>query len=203
VITEPGINVEPQLYHVSGLETDDPKCSVHIIGCTDDWFGNWDGLVPGSPDHFISKDLTKGRLVEVIDRQEPAFIVCHWPGIYFNGAKTGFNIFKEVVARLNQKYNNLIWMKNSEIARYWAAKKLTRIEVQDKSIIMNAPFGTEKFTVEVDKKFTAVTHTYQSRKYDLGRMDNELKLKEGTFCQSKNSTLISLKLEKGLNRLEF
>ena len=39
-----------------------------------------------------------GRLPEVIARGEPAMMVCHWPGIYFNGEEVGFKIFKEVVA---------------------------------------------------------------------------------------------------------
>jgi hypothetical protein len=203
VISEGTNSVEPQLFHVSGLETDDPKCSVHIIGCTDDWFGNWDGLSAGSPDLFITGDLMKGRLVEVIDRKEPAFLVCHWPGIYYNGEKTGFNIFKTVVSRLNQKYNNLIWMKNSEIARYWAAKKLTKIEIQDKGVVLNAPFSTGKFTLLVDKKLRYITHSHQGLMYDMGRADDESRLKDGTFCQTPRGTIISMNLGKGLNKLEF
>ncbi len=35
-----------------------------------------------------------GRLPEVIARGEPAVMVCHWPGMYFNGQETGFKIFR-------------------------------------------------------------------------------------------------------------
>ena len=59
-------------------------------------------------------------MVEVIDSGEPAVMVCHWPGVYFNGERIGFNILKEVKTRLDQKYDNLVWMKLSEIASYWA-----------------------------------------------------------------------------------
>ena len=48
--------------------------------------------------------------------------------MYFNGQEVGFKIFQEVVQRLHDAYDNLIWMKLSEIARYWAARELTRIE---------------------------------------------------------------------------
>ena len=79
--------------------TDDPECVVSIIGCTGDWFGGWDGLETGHVDQFITADLKGGRLPQVIDRGEPAILVCHWPGIYYNGEEYGFNIFKEVVER--------------------------------------------------------------------------------------------------------
>ena len=106
-----------------------------------DWFGGWTGLDNGSPDLFITKDLKSGRMVEVIGRGEPALIVCHWPGLYHNGDELGFNIFQEVVARLHARYDNLIWLKLSEIARYWAAKELTRIERKDGLVAIMAPFA--------------------------------------------------------------
>lgn len=201
VITDPGISVEPQLFHVSGLDSADPKCSVHIIGCTDDWFGGWDGITPGNPDLFITEDLQKGRLVDVIDKGEPAILVCHWPGIYFNGEKTGFNIFKQVISRLNQKYNNLIWMKNSEIARYWAAKKLTRITPQENRVTLNAPFATEKFTVHIGKKIKKISLTRDGRKQDLERVAHPLMLKPGTFCPVPTGTLVALDLKRGITGL--
>ncbi|MBM4032370.1 MAG: hypothetical protein FJ291_11350 [Planctomycetes bacterium] len=87
-------------------------------------FGEW----CGEPDKFITADLSKGRMVEVVERGEPAIIVSHWTGIYFNGEEEGFKTFQEAVRRLQAKYGRLIWMKLSEIARYWAAKELTQIE---------------------------------------------------------------------------
>ncbi|MBN1789124.1 MAG: twin-arginine translocation signal domain-containing protein [Bacteroidales bacterium] len=203
VITDPGISVEPQLFHVSGLDTTDPRCSVHIIGCTDDWFGGWDGISPGNPDLFITEDLQKGRLVDVIDKGEPAILVCHWPGIYFNGKKTGFNIFKQVVSRLNQKYNNLIWMKNSEIARYWAAKKLTDIALQDHDIVLKAPFGTERFTIHIDKKIRNLSLNHEGRELILKTASDSLSLKTGAFCWDATGTVVSFDLEKGITHLKY
>ncbi|MBN2270016.1 MAG: twin-arginine translocation signal domain-containing protein, partial [Sedimentisphaerales bacterium] len=37
-------SVAPLVQYASGLDSDDPKCVVSIIGCTGDWFGGWDGL---------------------------------------------------------------------------------------------------------------------------------------------------------------
>jgi len=203
VIIDPGESVEPQLFHVSGLESGDPRCSVHIIGCTDDWFGGWDGLTPGNPDLFISEDLQKGRLVEVIDKAEPAFLVCHWPGIYYNGEKTGFNIFKQVVSRLNRKYNNLIWLKNSEISRYWAAKKLTGIVSDDNEIKFSAPFGTERFTVQINRKIQKLLLIWEGKEEIFEEVSDPLHLKQGKCCQESTGMLLSFNLRKGLTRIKI
>ncbi len=120
---------------------------MSIIGCTGDWFGGWDGLLPGSVDRFTTEDLTRGRFLQVIDKGEPAVLVCHWPCIYFNGEEIGFSIFKEVVRRIHARYDNLLRMKLGEIARYWAARELTQINKQGRRITFNAPFATTRFTV--------------------------------------------------------
>jgi len=151
-------SVAPRVEYASGLDGDDPRCVVSIIGCTGDWFGGWDGLEAGSVDKFITEDLKYGRTVDVIKRGEPAIMVCHWPGIYFNGQEVGFNILKGIVQRLNAAYKNLIWMKLSEIARYWAAKELTRIESAGNKIQVHAPFACPLFTLEVPNGKRTLTH---------------------------------------------
>lgn len=142
-------SVEPRVYLADGLKSDDPRCVVSIVGCTGDWFGGWDGLTPGSSDRFITPDLECGRMVEVIDRGEPALMVCHWPGIYYNGEEVGFDIFKTVVRRLERRYDHLTWMKPSRIARYWAARELTEIRQSEKGIELDAPFEAERFTLSI------------------------------------------------------
>ncbi len=142
-------SVAPRVEYASGLDGDDPKCVVSIIGCTGDWFGGWDGTTEGSADLFITPDLAKGRMVDVIGREEPAIMVCHWPGIYFNGEERGFEILKKVVQRLHARYENLIWMNLGEIARYWAARELTRIEKDDTKVVFSAPFSAPFFTIQL------------------------------------------------------
>jgi hypothetical protein len=151
VFTDPDRSVAPRVESAGDLDGPDPRCVVSLIGCTDDWFGGWDGLTPGAPDLFITPDGRGGRLPEVIGRAEPALLVCHWPGIYFNGQKVGFRIFQEVVRRLETHYpDELLWMKLSEIARYWAARTLTRIERQGAGVVLQAPFAAPDFTVEIE-----------------------------------------------------
>lgn len=203
VITEPGKSVEPQLYHINGLDSSNPQCAVHIIGCTDDWFGGWDGLTPGNADLMITEDLQRGRLVDVINNREPAFVVCHWPGIYFNGEKTGFNIFKQVVNRLRNKYDHLLWMKQSEIARYWAAKKLTDIKTDKNTIRLDAPFETEWFTVSLTGKFRSARIDHEKGSAVLKQVKDPLLLDSGCIYSGKNESILCFKLHPGKSLIEI
>ena len=49
--------------------------------------------------------------------------------------------------RLHARFDNLLWMKLSEVARYWAAKELTRIERAGNRVTLRAPFACPAFTV--------------------------------------------------------
>lgn len=194
-------SVEPEMFHVSGLETDDPKCSVHIIGCTGDWFGGWDGLEPGNADLFINQALDGGRLVEVIEKKEPAIMVCHWPGIYYNGTQLGFNIFKTVVNRLHEKYNHLVWMKLSEISRYWACKKLTRLAVIGKTIEIQAPFATTGFTIKIGSSARKVIHEKEGKQVVLEKTVQKSALSSGKFLIEGKASILCFDLPKGKSRL--
>lgn len=194
LFTEKGESVAPQVRFPSGLDTSDPKCVVSILGCTGDWFGGWDGLEPGDVNKFITADLMGGRMVDVIDSGEPAIMVCHWPGIYYNGEKTGFNILKEVKHRLEQKYNHLVWMKLSEISRYWAAKELTKITSEDKLIKLNAPFVAPGFTIKLNREIKKPVIKNGS---PLLKINNMSELKSGMFITENRETFICFDLNKG------
>jgi len=196
-------SVAPLVQYASDLQTDDPKCVVSIIGCTGDWLGGWDGLERGSVDKHITEDLRGGRLPQVIARGEPAIIVCHWPGVYFNGEKVGFNIFKEVVRRLEARYDNLIWMKLCEIARYWAAKELTKIEAADGKITFTAPFAADRFTVRVKSPSSAPpTLTAAGKVISLTEVKKPLGLKAGTWHRDADSLAVCFSLAKGVTTLD-
>ena len=195
-------SVAPLVQRASGLETNNPECVVSILGCTGDWFGGWDGLEKGSVDQFITEDLKGGRLPQVIDKGEPAILVCHWPGIYYNGEEFGFNVFKEVVKRLHERYDHLHWMKLSEIARYWAARELTTIERRDNRLMLTAPYACPSFTVEL-QSVAGVPHVqrHQENAVPLREVPSILDLKSGTFHKKAATLTVCIDLTKGLNEL--
>jgi hypothetical protein len=204
LFTEKDKSVAPVIMHPSGLDGPDPKCVVSVVGCTGDWFGDWDGLNPGSPDMFITPDLQSGRLVDVIESGEPAIMVCHWPGIYFNGRQTGFNILKEIKKRLDQKYDNLLWMKLSEIARYWAARELTSITTENGYINLRAPFAADGFTIMVPAHVRKpVISTDGGEPVPLSQARSLKDIKSGNWYTDKTGTILCFDLQKGISRIKL
>jgi hypothetical protein len=197
-------SVAPLVQNVSGLDGPDPKCVVHTIGCTGDWTGGWDCTPPVGADRFITADGQKGRMVDVILRGEPALMVCHWTGIYFNGQETGFQVFQEVVKRLHARFDNLYWMKLSEVARYWAAKELTRIERIENGLEMRAPFACSEFTVRWKATNSrAPSLATKSAKSDLKEVDSSLKLTPGTWYRDGDFLIACFSLPKGESSLQI
>lgn len=201
MFTEKGRSVAPQVLHASGLDGPDAECVVSILGCAGDWFGGWDGLEPGDVNRFITEDLQSGRMVEVIESGEPAVIVCHWPGVYFNGEKVGFNILKEVKKRLDQKYDNLIWMKLSEISRYWAAKELTTISSGNNSVLLKAPFSTPGFTIKLNSSVRNPRVKTGGEERPLARIKDAKDLKDASFYSDKNGSILCFDLKKGMSEV--
>jgi hypothetical protein len=197
-------SVAPRVEYASGLATEQPKCAVSIIGCTGDWFGGWDGLEIGRVDQFITEDGRRGRLPQVIAKQEPTIMVCHWPGLYCNGHETGFRIFQDVVQRLHATYDHLLWMKLSEISRYWAAKELTTIQVRDGRVALQAPFGTPQFTLRVKdvSPNAAPTHIAGATTTVLQPVGNPRRLTTGTYWRDGRDVVACFELPKGASVLD-
>ncbi|MBM4019272.1 MAG: hypothetical protein FJ288_13280 [Planctomycetes bacterium] len=143
-------STQPKAEHVEGLDTDSPQAVISLPAGTGDWFGNWDGDAAPEGHRYANADATGGRMVELIERGEPAVMLCHWPGLYNQGAKTGLEQFKQVVLALEGRYRDrTMWMKIGELARYWAARELTRIERDAGRTTFTAPFAAPGFTVRL------------------------------------------------------
>jgi hypothetical protein len=197
-------SVAPRVEYASGLNGDDPRCVVSIIGCTGDWTGGWDNVEPDGADKFISADLQNGRMVDVITRGEPAMMVCHWTGIHWNGEEKGFQVFQEVVRRLHARFNNLIWMKLSELARYWAAKELTQITQSENKVSFQAPFACPAYTVSIAKAGASRLILRQADEIQtLQKIVSPLQLRGNTWCEHNNSVIACFNLNKGMSQLSL
>jgi hypothetical protein len=196
-------SVAPRIELVSGLDGNDPQCVVSIVACTGDWTGGWDCTLPVGADRFISADGKTGRMVDVIERGEPAMILCHWTGIYFNGQELGLQILQEVVKRLHARFDHLLWMKLADLSRYWAAKELTAITRDGSAIAVRAPYACPDFTLRADEP-TGVPHVQRGgEKIALKEVENDRRLTAGTWCRQGDSFLICWPLAKGESRVEF
>jgi len=197
-------SVVPRVENAKGLNSANPECVVSVVGCTGDWFGGWDGTTPGHADQFITADLQHGRMVDVIQRAEPAIMVCHWPGMYYNGTEHGFNVFKTVVDRLHRRFDHLHWMKLSEIARYWAAKELTTIEATQIDYRFKAPYACPEFTIRIPAKaFQQIQIQHKGQQLCLERARTPDSLKTGTFIPQDNDVVVCFDLPKGESSVSF
>jgi hypothetical protein len=195
-------SVAPRVEYASGLDTADPRCVVSIIGCTGDWTGGWDCSEPAGVDKFITEDLQSGRLVEIIQRGEPALMLAHWTGVYWNGQELGFKILQEVVKRLHTRFDHVVWMKLSEVARYWAARELTRIERNGERLTLHAAFACENFTLRfatnstVQPQFRSGAETTA-----LKEVSKPLDLQSGTWCREGQNVTVCVSLPRGDSQL--
>ncbi len=197
-------SVAPRVEYASGLGGPDPRCVVSILGCTGDWTGGWDCTPPEGADRFITEDLQKGRMVEVIERGEPALMVGHWTGIYWNGEELGFKILQEVARRLHQRFQHLVWMKLSEVARYWAARELTSCQLDGTHLTFDAPFACPDFTFRIESAGEAgVSLEIGETRRPLAPVRDALALKSGTCFREGSNVSVCVDLPKGRSRLQI
>ena len=198
-------SVAPRVEYASGLDGPDPRCVVSIIGCSGDWTGGWDNTPPGGVDKFITEDGQAGRMVDVIQRGEPALALAHWTGIWWNGQELGFKVWQEVVRRLHARFDNLLWMKLSEVSRYWAARELTRIERTGDRITFRAPYACPAFTVQCAAAPNAVPRLTAGDKplANLREVNRLLDLNNHTWHRAGQTITATIDLPKGTSVLEL
>lgn len=197
-------SVAPRVELAADLAGPDPRCVVSIVGCAGDWTGGWDNRPPEGADRFITADLQHGRMVDVIQRGEPALMVCHWTGIHWNGQELGFHVFQEVVRRLQARFDHLVWMKLSEITRYWAARELTEIKQTGTRIELHAPLACPDFTLRCHLPGNGCP---QLRVADslrpLIQVDQPLRLTSDTWYRDGQEIVACFALPKGRSILEI
>jgi hypothetical protein len=192
-------STEPTLEHVSGVGTDDLRLTVNVPAGTGDWFGGWDGDIPPAGHRYSNDDATEGRMVELIESGRPALMLCHWPGLYSHGTKEGLRHFQRAVVALEGRFRDqTLWMKLSEIARYWAAKELTEIRNESGAITLEAPFAAPDFTLKMAAKGNSPPRITAGREpIALKEAAKPSELKSGTWLRENDALLVCFDLPKG------
>lgn len=202
-VSEGGESAEPRLEHVSGLARGEPRLTVNVPAGTGDWFGDWDGDRRPDGDRYANAGATGGRLVELIERGEPAILLCHWPGMYTQGTKEGFAHFQRVALALEARYRDrTIWMRSSEIARYWAARGLTGIRREGARVALSAPFAAPDFTLRVSEaRVFPPRLEREGAAAPLREVRSLRDLSSGTFFREGTAATVCFDLAKGESAL--
>jgi hypothetical protein len=95
-------------------------------------------------------------------------------------------------------------MKNSEIARYWAAKELTKIEKQGGRITFSAPFATTRFTIRTRASSTTPPKLISNNQpVHLRRVNRPLQLQSHTWHKDGRNVMVCFDLSKGKSTLDI
>jgi len=193
-------STEPIIENLRGAGTLSPQMTVNVPAGTGDWFGGWQGDRISEPDRYANQDATAGRMVELIQRRQPAVMLCHWPGMYSNGTKEGFISFKRVVESIESRFGKeTLWMKVSEIARYWAAKSVCMFRGSTKSLVIECPIQTSMFTIRIKGKTGPVISHGFSAKGDqsieaLREVKQAQQLEAGCWMQEGGDLMVCIDL---------
>lgn len=192
-------STEPKLEAVQDRDSDAPRLTVNVPAGTGDWFGGWDGALASQGEKYANADASAGRMVELIEQQRPAVMLCHWPGMYCNGSLEGYRDFQAVVVALERRFKDETqWMKVSEIGRYWAAKELTKLSFEGDVIRLQAPLACRQFTLAVaGQPHSKVTVEGPAKSTQLRSVSTIPSLDSGHFVNDTESTLLCFDLEKG------
>ena len=195
----------PRLEAVRERDSDHPRVTVNVPAGTGDWFGGWDGAIKSEGEKYANRDATSGRMVELIERGEPAVMLCHWPGLYCNGSEEGLQHFQQAVMALEQRFAATTrWMKVSEIGRYWTAKELTKIDARDKAIRLNAPFACDDFTIRVPaKSVSKVVCRVGAEQQALKEAASRSQLVSQQYWIDGEHVVICFALARGENKIEI
>jgi hypothetical protein len=188
-----------RLEHVEGLGTANPRAIASVPAGAGDWFGGWDGDRDPEGDRYANEDATAGRMVELIQRGQPAVMFCHWPGLYSQGTKKGFEACKRAILAIQRRFRDqTIWMKISELARYGAARELTRIERSGDRVRLTAPFACPRFTLRLATAANPQPRlVHRGAPLPLVRAASLRDLAPGAWLREPKSVVVCFDLAKG------
>jgi hypothetical protein len=141
------------LHPVVLLDREKGEAVVSILAYADDYF--WNGQYPGQPGYLemaselISADGQSGRLVELMRSGAWATFCTHWQSQYANGSRQGLAGLEVVAQRLSDTFGpRLLWMTNSEMARYRAAEEALQTAWLDEGALqIDSAFACPDFTL--------------------------------------------------------
>lgn len=197
-------STEPVAEFVRDEGSDDVRLTMNVPAGTGDWFGGWQGDSLSEGDRYLTEDGSGGRMAELIRRGQPAVMLCHWPGMYSNGSAEGFQTFQRIVRTLADVYGDrTLWMKVSEIGRYWAAKRVTTVVREGNRVSLSAPFATERFTVEIGAARGPVSFRSGGQPTALREVATRAALQPNTWLQEGSKVIGCFDLPKGTSKLEI
>lgn len=128
-----------------------------------------------------------GYLDKLVDAESPLPLCMHWWLMYSNGRRHGLHILDEIAQRINRLYGDrIVWMKCSDVARYYAVAKLCLISKMSAGhclrLAVDSPFACHDLTLGLTfageiREISIIDE--KNRKRFLKRVKNQ-----SVFCSS-------------------
>jgi hypothetical protein len=196
-------DTQPAIEYLRHTADGRPQATVNVPAGTGDWFGGWQGDSISEGDRYIDASGQQGRMAELIRKREPAIMLCHWPGMYSNGTREGFQSFQRIVKTIDANYREQTqWMKLSEIARYWAAKTWTTFRSTSMSIQIDAAISTKQFTFKGSLKSGSISYHHEANVTNLIEVSSIQNLDSGKFYREADHCYVCINLSKGESELK-
>lgn len=179
---------------IQHVQKDKGIAIASVVSCAGDWFGatGWD---ESNPDLFITEDLQGGRVPAVLKKELPCVLTGHWPCFYANN-QIGFGVLKKVKKRLDAydpDRTKTLWMKTSEIGRYWMARQLSDVTADQGKVRIATKFPTPNFTLSL----AGAAKRVQMNEKDLAQVQSRRDFRSGTFLVEGNQTFAAFDLKEG------
>ena len=95
-------------------------------------------------------------------------------------------------------------MKLSEVARYWAAKELTRFTRDARGLTFSAPFACPAFTLSLSTIPGAAPRLVTAgASLPLRQVSRPLELTAGRWVRAGREDILCVDLPKGMSRVAF
>jgi hypothetical protein len=190
-------------YEIFNYNRTSSEACVHIHYTCRDYIGYDEENVHYSEDiidKYINARGNNGRIIELINKKIPMVILNHWQGLYNYGRKDGLKIIKKVLSRINKFLDNrIIWMKWSELARYYVCKEKLEYNITQTpgciEIKLESPFECPDFTVSFShnrepKEVTVDNAEILSKTRDISN------IKSGNWAYKGNRVYLTIPLKR-------
>jgi len=199
-----GSSVNPRLMY---LNEENREAVVSIISGSPEYINQKtiDSIGPDPDrlaDQWLTADGEKGRLAELLRNKAYIVFHIHWYNCHGREDKVGFSTLKKLASRIKKVWENkVIWMKCSELTRYFAASKAWKADIKENRIVLISPFKCPLFTIS----FTADKEVKQVKVNDRKLEKKESPpLKEYSWTISENKVYVCFNLsEKTTINVEF
>jgi hypothetical protein len=137
----------------------------------------------------------RGRIADLVESGSFVALLTHWQSLHSNGTEAGLAVLGRIFTRVNRLLGDrIVWMKCSEMARYYAAAKASRARAVAEGIALRSPFTCPGFTISMAARRRP--RSIRVNGQALRRVESPLGLRAGAWTWRDGRTYLCFDLEE-------